>query len=98
VKGELLCWRIECCTSNTTEEERYCLPIWISWEREHYPESKDVFLAISFLSFQPVCGFGKGAVPYIVSFDYPSLVELIDRAQHLSRFEKRVLCLSSKPL
>jgi hypothetical protein len=69
-----------------------------SWKREHDPESKDVFLAFSFLSLQPVCGFGKGAVPYIVSFDYPSLVELIDRTQHLSRVEKRALCLSSKPL
>jgi hypothetical protein len=69
-----------------------------SWKREHDPESKDVFLAFSFLSLQPVCGFGKGAVPYIVSFYYPSLVALIDRTRHLSRVEKRVLCLSSKPL
>jgi hypothetical protein len=59
---------------------------------------KDVFLAFSFLSLQPVCGFGKGAVPCIVSVHYPSLVELIDRTQHLSRVEERVLCLSSKPL
>jgi len=69
-----------------------------SWKRERDPESRDVFLAFSFLSLQPVCGFGKGAVPYIVSFHYPCLVELIDRMQHLSRVEKRVLCLSSKPL
>jgi hypothetical protein len=69
-----------------------------SRKREHDPESKDVFLAFSFLSLQPLCGFSKGAEPYIVSFDYPSLVESIGLTQYLSRVETRALCLSSKPL
>jgi hypothetical protein len=62
-----------------------------SRKTEHDPERKDVFLAFSFLSLQPVCGFGKGAEPYIVSFDYPSLVESIDLTQHLARVETRAL-------
>jgi hypothetical protein len=67
-------------------------------KREYDPESKDVILALILLSLQPVCGFGKGAELYIVSFDYPSLVESIDLTQHLARVETRALCLSSKPL